>query len=82
MNIRMSRPWLHPTTGQFYYRSRLRADVAVMAGRTVTIDVGGESCTIKLGDLVKVSLRTRDVSEARLRHASVQAQLEQPCACA
>jgi integrase len=43
----------------------------------VTVDVAGEPSTVRLAPIVKVSLRTKDTGQARLRHASVQAQLEQ-----
>src|SRR5262245_30401786 len=78
MIIAMSRPWRHPDTGVFYFRSRLPADLkTVVAGRKVTVEVAGAASTIKLATTVKVSLRTKAVDEARLRHASVQAQLQE-----
>lgn len=77
MIIRMSQPWRHPKTGILYFRARLPADLAEpLAGRTLTLDVAGDSSTIRLNGWIKVSLRTKDVREARLRHASVQAQLQ------
>ena len=77
MIIRMSQPWRHPKTGILYFRSRLPADVAEsLAGRTFTLDVAGGATTIRLNGWIKVSLRTKDLGEARLRHASVQAQIQ------
>ena len=76
--IIMSRPWRNPATGVLYYRSRLPADLKdAVVGEKVTVDVAGEPSTVKLVPIFKVSLRTKDATEARLRHASVQAQLEQ-----
>jgi len=73
----MSQPWRHPKTGILYFRSRLPADVAEsLAGRTFTLDVAGGATTIRLNGWIKVSLRTKDHGEARLRHASVQAQIQ------
>ena len=83
MIIAMSRPWRNPATGVLYYRSRLPADVKdAVAGQRVTVDVAGESSTVRLAPIVKVSLRTKDNAAARLRHASVQAQIEQRWAAA
>jgi Domain of unknown function (DUF6538) len=83
MIIVMSRPWRHPDTGVFYFRSRLPADLKkVVAGRSLTVDVEGAGSTVKLADTLKISLRTKDEGEARLRHASVQAQVQQRWAAA
>ena len=48
----------------------------------MTVEVAGDPSTVKLTHTVKVSLRTRDGNEARLRHASVQAQLQERWAAA
>ena len=40
-------------------------------------DGKGVESIVKLAPIFKVSLRTKDVEEARLRHASVQAQLQE-----
>jgi hypothetical protein len=78
MIIAMSRPWRHPDTGVFYFRSRLPAVLkTTVAGRKVTVEVAGSASTIKLVPIFKVSLRTKEVDEARLRHVSVQAQLRE-----
>lgn len=78
MIVRMSQPWQHPQTGQFYYRGRLPADlVRPLTGQTICVEVAGQTIALKPGSHLKVSLRTKDVAEARARHATVQAQLEQ-----
>ncbi len=83
MIIGMSRPWRHPQTGSFYYRARLPAELAATHhGSSITVEVSGVPTTIKLRDIVKVSLRTKDTGEARLRHSAVQEQLEQRWASA
>jgi hypothetical protein len=75
--IRMSQPWRHPKTGILYFRARLPADlVKPLTGRTLTLDVAGAASTIRLNGWIKVSLKTKDLREARLRHASVQAQVQ------
>ena len=78
MIIAMSRPWRHPAMGMLYYRSRL-PDVLkkIVAGQKVTVEVAGQPSTVKLVPIFKVSLRTKESVEARLRHASVQAQLQE-----
>ena len=45
------------------------------AGERVTIAVADIETTIRIAPQIKVSLRTKDAPEARLRHASVQAQM-------
>jgi len=83
MIIGMARPWRHPQTGVFYYRARLPAElISTHRGSSISIDVAGSPATVKLGQVVKVSLRTKDNKEARLRHSSVQSQLEQRWASA
>lgn len=83
MIIGMSRPWRHPQTGVFYYRARLPAELLpTHRGSSIDIEVAGELTTVTLGNIIKLSLRTKDKGEARLRHTSVQNQLEQRWASA
>jgi len=45
--IAMSRPWRHPETDVFYFRSRLPADLReVVAGGSLTVDVAGSGSTV------------------------------------
>jgi integrase len=81
--IAMARPWRHPDTGVYYYRARVPAAVlATHRGISISIEVAGELTKVGLGDIVKLSLRTKNIGEARLRHVSVQKQLEQRWASA
>ena len=83
MIIAMSRSWRHPETGVFYFRSRLPADRSrVVAGRTLAVAVAADGSTVKLAYSLKICLRTKDEGEARLRHASVPAQVQQRWAAA
>lgn len=76
MILQMSRPCKHPKTGVLYYRARVPGDVLERAaGERVTIAVADIETTIRIAPQIKVSLRTKDAPEARLRHASVQAQM-------
>lgn len=77
MIISMSRPWRHPDTGIYYYRARVPADLsAKLSGTHLTVEVATVLTRAKVRSIVKISLRTKDSMEARLRHASVQSQLE------
>ncbi|MEZ0306175.1 MAG: DUF6538 domain-containing protein [Hyphomicrobiaceae bacterium] len=70
MIIQMSRPWCHPETGVWYFRSRVPTDLTeVASGQKVTVEVAGSTSTVKLAPTIKVSLRTKDRGEAQLRHA-------------
>jgi integrase len=61
----------------------LPADLAKsLGGQKATFEVAGAESTVKLAPIFKVSLRTKDAGEARLRHASVQAQLQERWATA
>ena len=51
--IAMSRPWPHPKTGVFWFRRRVPKDLLALVGRREE----------------KASLRTKDVGEAKRRHA-------------
>ncbi|MEC5293771.1 MULTISPECIES: DUF6538 domain-containing protein [unclassified Aurantimonas] len=50
----MSRPWLHPKTGTYYFRRRIPKDLVTLVGRKIE----------------KVSLRTKSVAEAKHRFAA------------
>jgi integrase len=83
MIIRMPQPWRHPETGVWYYRARVPEDLAVLlSGQKLTVEVGGELSSVTLASVVKVSLRTKDESTARNRHASVSSQIEKRWALA
>ena len=77
MVLHMSRPWRHPETRVWHWRGRLPADVKqALDGEKMTVEVAGEASIITLRPTTKVTLRTKDDSAARLRHASVQLQME------
>ncbi|GJE83207.1 site-specific integrase [Methylorubrum thiocyanatum] len=56
----MSRPWPHPKTGVFWFRRRVPKDLLALVGRREE----------------KASLATKDVGEAKRRHAAHAAQVE------
>jgi len=57
----MSRPWPHPKTGVFWFRRRIPKDFVALVGRREE----------------KASLGTKDVGEAKRRHAAHAALVEQ-----
>jgi integrase len=83
MIIRMPQPWRHPQNGIWYYRARIPEGVsAIVSGQKLSVEVGGKLASVKLSGTVKVSLRTKNESEARSRHASVSNQIEKRWALA
>ncbi|WP_189502147.1 DUF6538 domain-containing protein [Mesorhizobium sp. M00.F.Ca.ET.216.01.1.1] len=78
MSLRMPGPWKHPKTGVYYLRQRAPTDLknTPMAGQ-VTIPVGGTVKTVKAGAIVKVSLDTKDPSEAKSRYRDADAALHE-----
>jgi integrase len=83
MIIRMPQPWRHPETGVWYYRARIPEDIApLVSGQKLSVEVGGKLASVILATTLKVSLRTKDETEARSRHASVSNQVEKRWALA
>jgi integrase len=77
MVISMARPWRHPETGAWYFRGRVPADLLdKLGGQKLTVRVGGADRTILLRGIIKISLGTKEAGEAKVRHAAVQAQLQ------
>jgi integrase len=78
MVISMSQPWRHPTTGAWYFRARVPADLKeTLAGHRLSLRVGGVDRAVVVRDIVKVSLSTKETGEAKVRHAAVQAQVQE-----
>lgn len=65
MIIRMPQPWRHPKTGIWHYRSRIPNDVLPhVAGQKLSVEVNGMLSSVRLVSTIKISLRTKDESEA------------------
>lgn len=78
MVISMSQPWRHPTTGAWYFRARIPADLKDrLADQKITLRVGSHDRTVIVRDILKISLSTKDNGEAKVRHAAVQAQVQE-----
>ncbi|MGY3328904.1 integrase [Mesorhizobium sp. USDA 4775] len=78
MSLRMPGPWQHKKTGVYYLRQRAPSDLKNLPldGR-VAIPVGGSLRTVKAGEIVKVSLDTKDPAEAKRRHREADAALHE-----
>ena len=75
MALTMARPF-KDATGAFYLRQRTpRELLSRLRGMPVTLPVGDGFVTVKIGDAVQASLRTRDPTTARSRHATADATL-------
>ena len=75
MALPMARP-IAFATGVFHLNIRVPSDLAAVArGSHVTLPVGDTPTTVKVGDKVIVSLRTKDVATAKARFANVAAAL-------
>lgn len=60
MALAMARPWKHPKSGYFFLRRRVPDDLREVLGKREE----------------KLSLRTRDVAEAKVRHVKALADLD------
>jgi hypothetical protein len=69
-----------PESSMVWFRQRIPKDVLSKArGRTLSIPIGHQIVTTRVSyraEAVKISLRSRDPSEAKIRHAAVAAYLE------
>jgi len=64
----MPSPYKHPSTGIYWLKQRVPARLLTVAkGKSVTVTVYDTPCVVKLGEYLKVSLRTKDAAEARRR---------------
>ena len=78
MSLRMPGPWKHPTTGVYYLRQRRPADLAsAQFADAVAIPVGEAIKLVNVGSVVKVSLATKDPTEAKARHRDADAALQE-----
>jgi integrase len=75
MALLMARPWKDPKSGVWHLRQRVPQDLIRLKGLDVALPVGDRFASVKIGDLVQVSLRTKDQREAKERHAVADAAL-------
>jgi hypothetical protein len=73
----MPGPYKPPHSSVYWYRQRAPKDVAgVVKGRSVSVVVDGVTRPLKIGTDLKVSLRTKDPSEAKVRARDMQSQFD------
>ncbi|MCV0425774.1 MAG: tyrosine-type recombinase/integrase [Roseibium sp.] len=73
----MPRPTKHPITGVYYLRIRTPSDLREKAkGSTVMLTVGSQKAKVRIGDAVKVSLQTKDWTEAKERFRIAETDLQ------
>jgi len=60
MSLPMSRPWKHPATGVYWFRKGVPECLRALVGKREE----------------KISLRTKDPAEAKVRHAKISAEVE------
>ena len=67
-------------SGIYYLRERIAKRLRDAAqGRTVVVTLDGQACRVKLGQHVKLSLRTKDVVTAKERYRDASAALQNIC---
>jgi integrase len=75
MALIMARPWKDPKSGIWHLRQRVPQDLIHLKGLLVTLPVGDRFVSVKVGEMVQTSLRTKDQREAKERHAVADAAL-------
>jgi len=75
MALLMARPWKDPKSGVWHLRQRVPQDLLRLKGHTITLPVGDRFSSVRIGEVVQVSLRTKDQREAKERHAAADAAL-------
>lgn len=75
MALRMARP-IRDKTGTYLLKERVPADLLnQVRGKVLTLPIGNQWHSVKAGEYVQLSLRTRDNDEGALRHATADASL-------
>lgn len=77
MVLPMPSPYKHKITGIYWIKQRVPSRlVSTAKGKMVTVTVDETPCTVKLGEYLKVSLRTKDAAEAKRRGNDAQSQFD------
>ncbi len=75
MVLRMPSPYKHPSTGIYWLKQRVPARlVGTAKGKSVTVTVDGLPSVVKVGEYIKVSLRTKDAALAKQLSHEAQAE--------
>lgn len=76
MSLLMPSPVKHPKTGTYYLRQRVPVDLKEKArGKSVALPVDKALKPVTIGESVKVSLATKDPTEAKARYREADAVL-------
>jgi hypothetical protein len=76
MPFTIARPWKDKKTGTLHLRQRTPRDLISLKGTVVALPLGMRMRTVKIGEVVQMSLHTRDISEAKRLHAIADAALK------
>lgn len=77
MVLPMPSPYKHKITGVYWLKQRVPSGLVASAkGKMVIVTVAEAPCSVKLGEYLKVSLRTKDPSEAKRRGNDAQSQFD------
>ncbi|TXM73902.1 tyrosine-type recombinase/integrase [Methylobacterium sp. WL12] len=77
MPLRVARPWKDPKTGVFHLRQRTPLSIVdELKGWSVCLPIGDAWFTVTVGPVVQLSLRTKEPSEARIRHSIADGALK------
>lgn len=77
MALMTARPWKDPSTGVYHLRQRTPRDLLVrVRGTSVSLPIGDNVASVRVGDIVQASLRTKEASEARIRHSVADGALK------
>lgn len=75
MVLPMPSPYTHKITGVYWFKQRVPARLMASAkGKSVTVTVDELPSVVKLGEYIKVSLRTKDPAVARQRAHEAEAE--------
>ncbi|THD84794.1 hypothetical protein E7811_03445 [Aliigemmobacter aestuarii] len=76
MGLKMATPWKHPNSGIYYLLERVPSKLVDNAKcRTVIVPLDGKPHPIKRGHWAKLSVRTKDATEAKGRYKEAAAAL-------
>ena len=77
MALMTARPWKDPKTGVYHLRQRTpRELLSRVRGTSVSLPIGDSVASVRVGDIVQASLRTKEASEARNRHSVADGALK------
>lgn len=70
MSLRVARPWKDPKTGVYHLRQRTpRSLLGELEGQIIRLPIRDVWFPITVGPIIQFSLRTKEPSEARIRHS-------------